>query len=357
MNSVYDLSYAAWEERLMGLGYKPFHAGQLFRWVYQKHVRDVGLMSDLAKPLRAWLEDQVTVPRLPLIEHHTAADGTMKCLFELADGHAIETVLMRHSYGNSICVTSQVGCNMGCTFCASGLAKKVRNLTLAEMLLQIQGVIDLSQLKPTHVVIMGIGEPFDNYETVMDFIDTINHPHGYAIGKRHITVSTSGLAPQIEAFAEREKQVNLAISLHAPTDALRSSLMPINRKYSLKRLMQSVDTYLSLTSRRITFEYIMIKDVNDRDEDAEALIELVRGRRAYVNLIPYNPVSEFAYETSSKAQLKRFYDRLMQAGIQATTRKEKGDQVNAACGQLRLKKLKEATHEYSDVETRSKTEL
>lgn len=357
MISVYDLSYTAWQERLESLGYKPFHAGQLFRWVYQKQVRDVHAMSDLAKPLRAWFQDHITLPRLPLIEQHTAPDGTMKCLFELSDGHAIETVLMHHHYGKSICVTSQVGCNMGCTFCASGLAKKVRNLTLSEMVLQIQGVIDVAQIKPTHVVIMGIGEPFDNYETVMDFIDTINHPHGYAIGRRHITVSTSGLAPQIEAFAQREKQVNLAISLHAATDSLRSTLMPINRKYNLKRLMQSVDTYLSLTQRRITFEYIMIKDVNDRDEDADALIAIMKGRHAYVNLIPYNPVSEFAYETSTKTQLIRFYDRLMQAGINATTRKEKGDQVNAACGQLRLKKIKENVHGHSSIETDSETKF
>lgn len=348
MINFYDFTLETLTETLEKEGFKAFNAKQLFQWIYQKETHDFNAMTNLSKPLRAWLEKHVRLPRLTLHEQSVAPDQTTKCAFVLNDGEVIETVLMHHSYGKSICVTTQVGCNMGCAFCASGLHKKTRNLTQAEMILQVQGVMDLTGIKPTHLVVMGIGEPFDNFDAVMDFIDTVNSPYAYAIGKRHITVSTSGLAPQIERFGERQTQVNLAISLHAPNDALRSRLMPINKKYPLKTLMKSVDRYHTLTNRRVTYEYIMLKDVNDSLNEAKELIALLKGKNAYVNLIPYNPVKEFSFECSDWSQIKRFYDALMQGGINATTRKEKGEKVNAACGQLRHQTIKEAPHGFKN---------
>lgn len=348
MKNFYDFTLESLTKTLEAEGFKAFNAKQVFQWVYQKDTRDYSAMSNLSKPLRAWLESNISLPQLTLHTHSVAPDETTKCAFVLSDREVIETVLMYHSYGKSVCVTTQVGCNMGCAFCASGLHKKTRNLTQAEMVMQVQGVIDLTGVKPTHIVVMGIGEPFDNFDAVMDFIDTVNSPYAYAIGKRHITVSTSGLAPQIEQFGTRQTQVNLAISLHAPNDTLRSRLMPINKKYPLKTLMKSVDKYHTLTNRRVTYEYIMIKEVNDSLKEAAELIALLKGKNAYVNLIPYNPVAEFSFECSEPAQIKRFYDALMKAGINATTRKEKGEQVNAACGQLRHQTLKEDTHGFKN---------
>lgn len=292
-------------------------------------------------------------------------DGTQKFLLQLADGHLIETVLMRHPYGNSVCVTSQAGCSMGCAFCASGLLKKVRNLSAREMLLQVQTAQEALQndcpasveaAPPciTHAVVMGTGEPFDNYEEVLSFCDVLSdfskeRSASFSVppvAPRHITVSTCGIIPQIYAFAETEKRYQLAISLHAATNELRSRLMPINRKYPLEELLQAAAFYCTATKKRITFEYLLLKGVNDTKKDALTLAHLlseyaINADSFYVNLIPFNPVSELGLLGSSKEQALAFYDTLMQCGIKATLRKERGSDITAACGQLRLRKTGE----------------
>lgn len=329
------------EKYLVDNGFKKFNARQIFEWVYKKQVRDFSEMSNLSKKLRAFLEDNMYVSSFKDFFVQTASDGTKKFLFTLSDDNIIETVLMRHNYGNSVCVTTQLGCNIGCTFCASGLQKKKRDLTASEIVGQILEVEQQIKERVSHVVVMGIGEPFDNYNQTMKFINIINNPYGLEIGARHITVSTSGIVPKIKEFAKQSKQVNLAISLHAPNDALRSKLMRINNTYSLAQLMDAVNYYIDQTNRRVTFEYILLDHVNDELSHADELSDLLRGINSYVNLIRYNKVDEFSYEGSNEARASNFHQRLLKRGITATLRKEKGGDIDAACGQLRSKKIKE----------------
>lgn len=283
----------------------------------------------------------------------TSEDGTKKFLTRLDDGNLIETVLMIHPYGNSVCVTSQAGCNMGCAFCASGLLKKVRDLTAEEMLIQVQFAQEiltqsLTDSNPngsgsiTHIVIMGTGEPFDNYEEVIRFCNLISGEKELTtlspVAPRHITVSTCGIIPKIAAFAETEKRFNLAISLHAPNNELRNKLMPVNKKYPLEELIPAAKDYCRKTKRRITFEYLLLDGINDKETDALQLASLLKDSESfYVNLIPYNTVSELGLMGSSKETALSFYDILMKNGVKATLRKERGSDIDAACGQLRLK--------------------
>jgi len=277
-----------------------------------------------------------------------SADGTIKFLFEMQDGNLIETVLMRFKYGLSVCVTTQVGCNIGCSFCASGLLKKSRDLDAGEIVGQIMKVQEhLDQVKKdervSHIVVMGIGEPFDNYKNLMNFLRTVNDQKGLAIGARHITVSTSGLAKKIKDFANENIQVNLAVSLHAPNDELRSQIMIINKAFPIEKVMESVDYYLEKTNRRITFEYILLKDVNDHVEEAQQLAKLLENKRhlSYVNLIPYNPVDEHSqYQRSSEESISAFFQTLKKHGINCGVRVEQGSDIDAACGQLRSKQIK-----------------
>ena len=250
---------------------------------------------------------------------------------------------MRHNYGNSVCVTSQVGCNMGCSFCASGELGKVRNLTLAEMALQVLYVdnyLNVENQRVSNIVVMGIGEPFDNYETLLKFLTIVNYPKGLEIGARHITVSTCGIVPKIYEFADFSLQINLAVSLHAPTNELRSKMMKINKVYKIEELIEALKYYLDKTNRRITFEYILIKGVNDRDQDALDLIKLVKNINCYVNLIPYNEVITNPYKASSHERCEEFFEILRKHGINATLRMEHGNDVAAACGQLRAQAIK-----------------
>ena len=305
-------------------------------------------MSNISKQTIALLEENFIINPLKQLVVQEASDGTVKYLFELPDHLMIETVLMRQEYGLSVCVTTQVGCNIGCTFCASGLLKKQRDLTAGEIVAQImlvQHYFDerAEDERVSHVVVMGIGEPFDNYDNVMNFLHVINDDKGMAIGARHITVSTSGLVPKIRKFAENGLQVNLAISLHAPNNEVRSSIMRINRSFPIEKLMAAVDFYIEQTNRRVTFEYIMLSGVNDRPEHAQELADLMKDKKklVYVNLIPYNPVSEHdQYSRSSKADVLRFYDVLKKNGINCVVRKEHGTDIDAACGQLRSKQMK-----------------
>jgi 23S rRNA (adenine2503-C2)-methyltransferase len=346
MQTIYDLTITEMEEMLKGLGQKSYRAKQLYSWLYRKRVQSFDEMSDLPAALIEQLKQNWIISPVKVLEKQVAKDLTAKYLFELQDGSSIETVLMHFNFGDSVCVTSQVGCNMGCSFCASGLLKKQRDLTAGEIVGQIMYVqkeLDLQQRRVDNVVVMGTGEPFDNYDNVLDFCSVINSDLGLAIGARHITISTCGIVPKIKEFAAAHYQYNLAISLHAPTDELRSRLMPINQAYPLDQLMASLKDYSAGNHRRLTFEYILLKGVNDGDQDAEKLAGLIRGMNAYVNLIPYNEVDENGYRTTDEKSALHFYDQLMKHGVKATLRSRHGDDIDAACGQLRAKHEKEKT--------------
>lgn len=346
--SIYGLTREQLADWFLERGEKKFRATQVWEWLYIKRITDFSEMSNISKPAIALLEENFIINPLKQVIVQEAKDGTVKYLFELPDKNMIETVLMRQEYGLSVCVTTQVGCNIGCTFCASGLLKKQRDLTAGEIVAQImlvQHYFDERGLdeRVSHVVVMGIGEPFDNYDNVMNFLSTINDDKGLAIGARHITVSTSGLVPKIKQFANNGLQVNLAISLHAPNNDVRTSIMRINRSFPIEKLMEAIDEYIEKTNRRVTFEYIMLSNVNDRPEHAQQLADLLKDKKklSYVNLIPYNPVSEHdQYSRSAKADVLKFYDILKKNGINCVIRKEHGTDIDAACGQLRSKQMK-----------------
>jgi len=334
MNNIYNYSLKDLKEYFTNNNEKEFKATQIYEWLYKKRVKSFKEMTNIKKDLITKLENEFTTKRLKLITKLTDID-VCKYLFELEDNNKIEAVLMKHDYGNSLCISTQVGCNMACAFCESGRLKKVRNLNSYEMVLQILQVEEDLNIRISHIVLMGIGEPFDNYDNVIKFIDIINEPKGIDIGARHITVSTSGLIDKIEKFTHNGKQVNLAISLHAPNDKLRSELMPINRAYPIKKLIDSIKKYIKVTNRRVTFEYIMLKDINDTKECAIELANLLKEINCYVNLIPYNETSHIEYKKSSKEKIMEFYDTLKKHNINVTVRKEFGRKVKAACGQLR----------------------
>lgn len=348
--TIYGLTLKQLEQWLIENDEKAFRAKQIWQFLYQKRITSFEQMHNIGSQLQEKLAKEFTLDVIEqaLVQH--SYDGTVKFLFRLAeDEEIIETVLMRQSYGNSVCVTTQVGCNIGCSFCASGLLKKQRDLTAGEIVNQIMKVQaylneEGNEARVSHIVVMGIGEPFDNYEHLMNFIYIVNDPFGLAIGARHITVSTSGIVPKIYQFAEAGIQVNLAISLHAPNDELRSKLMKINNVFSLSKLMPAIWHYVNLTNRRITLEYIMIDGVNDTLKCAQELAMLIppdKKHMVYVNLIPYNPVNEYIqYKRAKKDQILRFYDIIKRNGIAVVMRHEQGTDIDAACGQLRAKTMK-----------------
>ncbi len=338
--SVYDYSRKSFEEYFLSINSPKFRATQLFEALYKQRIKQFSEMTNFKKEFRLQLEADFCFESLEIVKELVSKDETRKFLFRLEDGVLIETVLMKHSYGYSVCVTTQAGCNMGCSFCASGLNKKIRNLRTAEIVLQvyeIDQILRKEEKRVSHVVIMGIGEPFDNYENVLEFIRIINDDKGLEIGSRHITLSTVGIVPKIYEFSDFPLQVNLAVSLHFPTDEKRSKYMKINRKYNLKELMESLNYYYQKTNRRITFEYILLANINDSIEDARNLVQLIRGMNAYVNLIPYNETGLF--DRSNEGKRRAFFDYLMKNGINAIMRKEQGHDIDAACGQLRLKEM------------------
>jgi 23S rRNA (adenine2503-C2)-methyltransferase len=321
----------------MESGFKAYNAEQLYKWVYELNVINPEEMSNISKELKAFVKENFIFDNLELVTKQTSKTGTDKFLFKLKDGIVIESVLMEHDYGLSLCVTSQAGCSMGCSFCASGLINKQRDLTVSELVLQVITVQNINKIKITHIVVMGTGEPFDNYDNTMDFIKVINYKHGLQIGSRHITVSTCGIVPKIYQFAQEEIKANLAISLHAPNNEIRNQLMKINKVYPIYQVIQAAKDYFEITKRRVTFEYILLKGVNDELEHANELSDLIRGINCYVNLIPYNPVTEFGYDKTDESRANRFYQQLIKRGINVTLRKEMGSDIDAACGQLRLK--------------------
>ena len=337
MNSIYDLTMEELENYFLEHQDKKFHAVQLFEWLYQKRIKMIEEATNLKKETREQLKKDFSFQNITITSVEEG-EGVKKYLFTLNDQEHIEAVLMYHDYGLSLCISSQVGCNMGCAFCESGRRKKVRNLTTGEMVEQILQIEESCGERIRHVVVMGIGEPFDNYDNVCKMIQIINHPKGLNIGARHITVSTCGLVPKILDFANFPYQVNLAISLHAPNDELRKEIMPIAKAYPLKDLMNAIKIYLEKTNRRVTFEYIMLNGVNDSIDNALELANLLKGINAYVNLIPYNETEALQFKRSNPLTIAKFYDILKKNNITVTIRREFGGTISAACGQLRSKK-------------------
>lgn len=341
---IYDYTLEELQTWVKEQGEPAFRAGQIFDWIYVKRVTDFENMTNLSKSLRTKLNDSFQFVTLKEITHMKSSDGTIKFLFGLHDDHAIETVVMKHNYGNSVCVTTQVGCRVGCTFCASTLGGLKRNLTAGEIVAQVvaaQKILDETNERVSSIVIMGTGEPFENYEATMNFLRIMIHEKGLNIGQRHITVSTSGIVPSIYKFAEENTQINLAISIHAPNDKLRSKLMPVNRRFPFEDVMKALKFYQEKTGRRITFEYALIGGVNDQVEHAEELAEvlILMDMLAHVNLIPVNYVPERDYVRTPKNEIFKFYNALIDRGINATIRREQGHDIAAACGQLRAKHL------------------
>ena len=336
MESIFNYTEDELLEILLKNGFKKYNKDQIIDWIYKKKVYDFDVMSNLSKNLIMFLKDNFEI-KLLNIETFEESSDTKKYLLRLEDGNKIECVLMYHDYGKSLCVSTEVGCNMNCAFCESGRLKKVRNLTTSEMILELLTIEGDIKERIDNVVIMGIGEPFDNYENFEKFISILTNPKMIELGSRKITVSTCGLVPKIYEFADLKTQVNLAISLHAPNDELRSKLMPINRRYKINELMEAIKYYLNKTNRRVTIEYIMLKNVNDSVKDAQELAKLLKGILVYVNIIPYNETENNEFKRSDNVQIKKFYDILINNGINATIRREFGSTVSAACGQLRAK--------------------
>ena len=343
MKSLYDLNYDQMQEMAESFGWKKFRGHQIFQWLYRQRVTSIDEMSNLSLETRETLKQHFHLAPLEVKDVQISKDGTRKYLFVLEDGSFIESVLMNFDYGKSVCVTTQVGCNMGCAFCASGLTKKKRDLTSGEIVAQIVAIqkhLDEINERLSHIVVMGTGEPFDNYENVMNFLATVNHDRGLGIGARHITISTCGVVPRIYEFAKEHTQYNLAISLHASNNELRDQLMPINHAYPLEKLMEAIKYYSSENNRRLTFEYILLKGVNDKKQHVNELAKLLKGMNAYVNLITYNAFDEKGFQSVKYEEAMVFYDALMKQGVRCTIRKEHGGDIDAACGQLRVKHLR-----------------
>ncbi|MDY4848788.1 MAG: 23S rRNA (adenine(2503)-C(2))-methyltransferase RlmN [Bacilli bacterium] len=342
MINLYGLTMEKLKNQMVQEGQKSFRAVQLYTWMYEKKATSFDEMSDISLRFREVLKEKYCLELPSIYLKQVSKDGTIKLLLQLSDGMKVECVLMRYEYGCSICVSSQVGCNMACSFCSSGILGKQRNLLPEEMVGQILVMNNLLKeenpdLHVTHVVVMGTGEPFDNYDNVIDFIRIINEQKGLAIGARHITVSTCGLIDGIKKYALEGLQTNLAISLHAPNNELRNQLMKINKAYPLELLIPAIKEYETLTKRRVTYEYLLLANINDSKEHAEELIKLIKGTKGYVNLIPYNETNKNDYKRSSNNRVHAFLDYLLKGGVMATIRKEFGSDIDAACGQLKAK--------------------
>ena len=336
--NIYGIKRNDLEDYFRSINEKKYKALQVYEWLYDKRVDSFYEMTNLKKSVQDKLNDDFGFERIKIAKKQED-NLTKKYLFRLTDNNYVEAVLMRHDYGISICVSSQVGCNMGCAFCESGRLKKVRNLETYEMVLQIMLVEDDIKERISSVVIMGIGEPLDNYENVLNFIKIINDDKGLKIGARHITLSTCGLIPKIELLSEEKIQINLAVSLHASNNNLRSRLMPVNTAYSLHDLIECIRKYISKTNRRVTIEYIMLKGINDARKNAIELGKILKGMNVYVNLIPYNETNHNEFMKTTKDKILEFYDILKKNSVNVTIRKEFGGKIDAACGQLRSKEV------------------
>lgn len=339
MKNIKDFNLEELKQEFINLGEKPYRADQVFQWIFKENVTSFDEMTNLSLNLREKLKQNYTLGIYRILKKQVASDGTIKYLFDVLDGNAIETVLMKYHHGYSLCVSSQIGCKMGCKFCASTGIPFARNLTAGEIVEQLLAVERDEVISISNVVFMGIGEPLDNYENVVNAIRILNNQKGINIGARHISISTSGLVPKIYQLAEENIQCTLSISLHATTDEKRSNMMPINNQYNIAELIKACKDYIAKTNRRISFEYALAKDNNDNLEDAKCLVKLLKGMLCHVNLIPINKIENGQYDKSSNENILKFRDYLNDHGITATIRRELGSDIDAACGQLRRKNL------------------
>ena len=337
----YDLDNL--KEELKNLGEKPFRAEQIFKWLYQDKVTSFDEMTNLSLELRKKLDENYSMGLFKIVKKLESVDGTKKYLFDVQDdaGNMIESVLMQYHHGYTICVSCQIGCKMGCKFCASTGIPFSRNLEAGEIVEQLLAIERDASVRISNIVFMGIGEPLDNYDNVMDSIKVLNHPKGLAIGARHISISTSGIVPKIYELADRQMQCTLSISLHSSNNKTRSEMMPVNNAYPIEELIKACKYYIEKTNKRISFEYALAKDNNDNLEDADKLVKLLRGMIAHVNLIPINKIEDGKYTKSTNENIIRFRDYLNDHGIVATIRRELGSDISAACGQLRKQNLKQ----------------
>ncbi len=339
MKNIKDYNLEELKKELQSINEKPFRAEQIFRWLYQEKIKSFDEMTNLSLDLREKLKQNYTICNYNILKKQESKDGTIKYLFDVLDGNAIETVLMSYHHGYSICVSSQIGCKMGCKFCASTGINFIRSLTSGEIVEQIIAVEQDQNIRISNVVFMGIGEPLDNYDNVVNAIHIINNPKGLNIGARHISVSTSGLVPKIYQLADENIQCTLSISLHATNNEKRSAMMPVNNAYPIEELIQACKDYIAKTNRRISFEYALAKDNNDNLDDAKELVKLLKGMLCHVNLIPINKIENGQYSKSTNENIMKFRDYLNDHGIVATIRRELGSDIDAACGQLRRKNL------------------
>ena len=339
MKNIKDYNLEELKQEFINIGEKPFRAEQVFKWLYIDNASSFDEMTNLSLDLRDKLKQNYSICRFNIIKKQVASDGTIKYLFDVLDGNAIETVLMQYHHGYSLCVSSQIGCKMGCKFCASTGIAFIRSLSSGEIVEQLLSVEKDENIKISNVVFMGIGEPLDNYENVVNAVRIINNPKGINIGARHISISTSGLVPNIYRLAEENIQCTLSISLHATTDEIRSSMMPVNNKYNIVELLKACKDYIAKTNRRVSFEYALAKDNNDNLEDAKRLAKLLKGMLCHVNLIPINKIENGEFVKSTNENIIKFRDFLNDHGIVATIRRELGSDIDAACGQLRRKNL------------------
>ena len=338
--SIYDFTLDELENYLVDNGFKKYNATQIIEWVYEKKITDFNLMTNLSKKLISFCNENIKFEELNVVKVEKS-NLANKYLLELSDHNKIECVLMNHDYGYSLCVSSQVGCNMGCSFCESGRLKKVRDLRLSELVSQVLCVSKYENIRIDSIVVMGIGEPFDNFENIKRFIKVVTNNKMINIGQRHLTISTCGLVPKIYEFADLETGVNLAVSLHAPNNEIRDKIMKVNHAYKIEKVMEALDYYIKKTNRRVTIEYIMLEGINDSDKCAYELASLVKGKLMYVNLIPYNETSNFTMKRSNDFKIKSFYDILKSNNVNVTIRKEMGGNLSAACGQLRANNMEE----------------
>lgn len=338
--SISSMTLSRLSEEFSVAGFPAFRAKQVYGWLHQKRVASFAEMTNLPKTMQAQLDEAYTIDTVSVARKQVSKDGTVKYLFRLADGNCIESVLMFYEYGASICISTQVGCRMGCRFCASTQAGRVRNLTAGEICAEVYAAQADTEARISHIVLMGIGEPLDNYEQVMAFLQIISSQEGLCIGMRNISLSTCGLVPMIDRLAQEKLQLTLSVSLHAPNDQLRSSMMPVNDSYPVSVLIAACRRYQKTTGRRISFEYSMVKGVNDAPQHADELAALIKGMGAHVNLIPINPVDGSPYTATDARNVQRFQKLLEERGVNATIRRRLGTDISAACGQLRREEMR-----------------
>lgn len=342
MENIYNLSYEDLQLVIGQAGLPKFRTKQIWQWLYKHMISDFSQMNNVDAKTKQHLMENYFIPNFKIVRHQKSTDGTQKVLLQLNDTEVVETVLMSYKHGYSVCVTTQIGCKIGCSFCASHLGGFKRNLSTGEIVAQVIAFERLlkAEERVSNIVVMGIGEPMDNLDNVLKFIDVINDENGLKIGARHITVSTSGIVPKMYTLIEYPKQINLAISLHASNDEVRSRIMKINDVYPISEIMKVTKEYIKKTNRRVSFEYIMLSGINDSEEHARELMELVKGMNCHINLIPFNSVDEYDYAKSNDQQINKFATILKSRNIQVTVRQSKGNDIDGACGQLRRKHKK-----------------